>query len=130
MPPVEELPPPRAKRRHDVLEVRRRRGRRAECRRIERPAANGKQRQADEAARNLEAPVRDVFVRHAVGKQMKRNPEQERAEARTRGSAGRTAACDVHGDDHDYFLPAMNETRASSCVFVSFLPKFFGITFG
>ena len=128
MPPVEELPPARAKRGHDVLEVRRRRGRRAERRGIERPAANGKQRQADEPACNFEAPIRDVSMRHAVGKQMKRNPEQERADARTRGGAGRTAACDVHGDDH--FLPVINETSAASCVFVSFLPKFFGMTFG
>jgi hypothetical protein len=72
---MEELLPVRPNPWHNVLEIRERAGRRSEDGRVERTAARSEQAERDEAAADLEPPVRDVLVRDAVARYVERRPE-------------------------------------------------------
>ena len=75
----EELAPARPGQREDVLDVRDRGAHRADDGRVERPARHGQQGEAREPAERLEAPRRDVLVRHRVPDRVSNKPEGERA---------------------------------------------------
>ncbi len=75
---VEDLLPAGTKPRHDVLEVGHRGSHAAEHGRVERATPRGEQSERGQAAADLEAPVWNVLVRHAVPRDMERRPEQKR----------------------------------------------------
>jgi hypothetical protein len=74
---VEELVSSRTQGREDVLEVRGSARRRAQCRRIERAASHGEEREAREAAAYLEVARADVLVRDAIADKMEDWPREE-----------------------------------------------------
>jgi hypothetical protein len=86
---VEELYSARAQEREDVLEIRGGARRGAQRRGIERASPRGEDQETREAAADLEATRAEVLVRHAVAREVKNRPEQERREPRAAGGAGR-----------------------------------------
>jgi hypothetical protein len=72
---VEEFPFARAEERKDVLEVRRRARRGAECRRIERASPRGKKEDARETAADLEPTRAEVSMRKAVARDVENRPK-------------------------------------------------------
>ena len=74
-----------------MLEVGHRGGSAAEHGRIERTTPRGEQRKGDESAADLEAPVRDVLVRHLVSGHVQRRAEEQSQRARADEGAGRAA---------------------------------------
>ncbi len=104
---MEELLAARPKPGHEVLEVGHRGSRAPEHRGVERAADGGEQAQCDEAAADLEAPVRDVLVRHLVAGEVKRRPEQKRECTRPCGRTQRGTGCHMQRDDHQViFAPS------------------------
>src|SRR5947208_433646 len=74
---VKDLLPAHTQPRHEVLEVGHRRSRAAEHGRVERSPPRGEQCERGEATADLEAPVRDVLVRHAIACDVERRPEEQ-----------------------------------------------------
>jgi hypothetical protein len=71
----EELAPARPREAKDVLEVRRRSGKRAADGWIERSPHRGEEQDSGDARRDLEAAVGDVLVWHPITCKMKQQPE-------------------------------------------------------
>ena len=89
----EELPSARAGHANHVLEIGRRRCRRADGGRVERPARQREQGEPRHAAPELEARRRNVVVRYHVADQVKQEAERDRGRSRPNsgptGGAGR-----------------------------------------
>jgi hypothetical protein len=83
-----------------VLEVRGGTCRGAKCRRIEWASPRGEEKEAREAAADLEATRADVLVRQAIAREVKDRPKKERPESRPARGAGRGARGHVERDDH------------------------------
>jgi phenylpyruvate tautomerase PptA (4-oxalocrotonate tautomerase family) len=83
-----------------VLEVRCRRGCRADDGRVEKTAARSQRDQHRPAGRDLKAPRREVTVRYRVAERVEGEPEQDGSAPRAGGCTSGGAGCDVHGDDH------------------------------
>jgi hypothetical protein len=83
-----------------VLEVGHRGGSTAENRGIEQAAPSGEQAEREDAATDLEAPVGDVLVRHAIARDVQRRTEQKRERARTHNGSHRRPRRDMQRDDH------------------------------
>jgi hypothetical protein len=111
---VEDLLPAGPEPRHKMLEVGHRGCRTAEHGGIERSAPRGEQAECDEAAADLEAPVRDVLVRDTIAGHVERRSEEQRERARANGGSQRRARGDVQRDDHTpiiaYAPPSMGLT--------------------
>ena len=86
--------------RQNVFGIRRRRSRSAENRRVERTAQGGEGREHEHAGTELEAPRRDVPVRHRVAEHVEQRAERDRPPAGPRHGADGRAARDMPGDDH------------------------------
>ena len=97
---VKDLLAAHAKPRHDVLEIGHRSGCTAHHGGIERAAPRCEQRKRDETAADLEAPVGDVLVRHAIAREVQRRAEQQRERPRANDSSQRRARRHVQRDDH------------------------------
>ena len=72
----EELAPARPREAKDVLEVRRRSGKRAADGRIERSPDRGEEQNSGDARADLEAAVGDVLVWHPITYKMEQQPEK------------------------------------------------------
>src|SRR4051812_19861964 len=99
-PPVKELPAARPRGAEHVLEIGSRGGGRADDGAVQRTAPQREQRDAGNAARDLEAPARDVLVRDPVAEQVRRRPEQRGGHTRAREGAERRTGGHVQRDDH------------------------------
>ena len=97
---VEQLLPDGTQPGRKVLEVGHRGGRAAEHGRIERATPRGEQAECDEAAADLEAPVRNVLVRYPVAGHVERRAEEQRERPRADEGSHCRAGCDVQRDDH------------------------------
>ena len=97
---MEELLSARPEPRDEVLEIGHRRRGAAEHRGVERAAPSREQAEHDEAAADLEAPIGDVLVRHAIARDVQRRAEQKSESPRADECAERTAGRDVQRDDH------------------------------
>src|SRR6266540_5547739 len=75
-PAVKELLAARTQRRKHVLQIRRRRSHSTQRRGVERAAAHSEQRDAEDPARDLEAAVRDVLMRHEVTEEVRGYAQQ------------------------------------------------------
>ena len=78
----EELAPARPREAEDVLEVRRRSGKRAADGWIERSPDRGEEENSGDARADLEAAVGDVLMRHPIACEVEQQPERQRAEPR------------------------------------------------
>ena len=83
-----------------MLEVGRRTRRGAKRRRIERPSPHGEEKDACDAAANLEATRAEILVRQAVAREVEDRPQEERRKSRPRRRAGGGARGHVKRDDH------------------------------
>lgn len=97
---MEELLPTRPEPRDEVLEIGQRRRGAAEHRGVGRAAASSQQGEREEAAADLEAPVRDVLVRHAVAGHVQGRAEQQRERPRADERSDRASGRHVQRDDH------------------------------
>ena len=97
---VKELPSARAQEREDVLEVRGGTRRSAERRRIEWASPRGEEKDARDAAADLEPTRVKVLVRNAVTGDVENRPQQECCEPRAAGGPGRSSCRNVEGNDH------------------------------
>lgn len=97
---MEELSPAWTEKRKNVLEIGGRACRRTERRGIERASSHGKEQEASETAADLEPRRMDVLVRHAIAREVKERPDEQRLEARPAGGARRGARGDMKRDDH------------------------------
>ena len=66
---------------------------------IERSAHSTEEQHAGDARTDLEAAVGDVLVRDPIAREVKKQPERQRAEPRARERAAGRARRDVEGDD-------------------------------
>jgi hypothetical protein len=101
---MEELATVRPHPWHDVLEIRHRGCSATEHGRIERAPSRGEERKGGETAADLEPPVRDVLMRHAVAGEVERHPEEQREGPRPDERACSGAGGDVERDDHELDL--------------------------
>jgi hypothetical protein len=97
---MEDLLPAGPEPRHEVLEVGHGGSRAAEDGRVERATPRGEQAERDEPTSDLEAPVRDVLVRHAVAGDVERRAEQQRHRPRADEGSQRRTRRDMQRDDH------------------------------
>ena len=96
----EELASAGTRQPHQMLEVGCRTGRGADRDRAKRPVPHCEGKQRGDTRPELEAPVRDVVVRHPVTGDVSEHPERDSPGARGCGRARRGAGCDVQRDDH------------------------------
>jgi hypothetical protein len=97
---VEELPAAQTQEGEDVLEVGGGTRRGAKCRRIEWASPRGEQKDAYDAAADLEATRAEVLVRQAVAREVEDRPQEERRKSRPARRAGGGARGHVQRDDH------------------------------
>jgi hypothetical protein len=90
-----QLVPARARESEDVLHVGAGGGKRAANRGVERPAHRRQEQHGCDARPDLEGPVRDVFVRHPVARQVQEQADRQRREPRPDDGASSGAGCYV-----------------------------------
>jgi len=98
--PMEDLFSAYSEPRHEVLEVGYRRRGGAEHGRIKKASPNGEKREGSKSAADLEAPVGNVLVRHAIAGDVQRRAEEQRERTRADNGSHRSACSHVHRDDH------------------------------
>ena len=74
----------------------------AKRRRIERASPRGEEKNACDAAGDLELTRAEVLVREAVAREVNNRPQEERRKSRPARRAGSGARSHVERDDHDF----------------------------